>query len=72
MYVILHGENVFCGYRPSGYLMWDKFSFENTTIRPSIFSSELEAVEEGNFIQREHHVAVTIVPIEQWISENKK
>lgn len=72
MFVILHGDNVFCGYSPFTNPMWDKFSFENTTIRPCIFSSEVEAVSEGNFIQQRYSVGVVVIPIEQWISENKK
>lgn len=72
MYVILHGDNVFCGYSPSGLLIWDKFSFENKTVRPSIFSSEVEAVGEGNSIQNNFQVTVLVVPIEHWINDNKK
>jgi hypothetical protein len=72
MYVILHGDNIFCGYRPSGYLIWDKFSYENTTVRPNIFLSEVEAVAEGNSIQTNFHVGVLVIPIEKWIEDNKK
>lgn len=77
MFVILHGNNIFCGYNPSGYtpngyLIWEKFSFENTSVRPLIFLSEIDAVAEGNHIQKEYHVGILVVPIERWIDDNKK
>ena len=75
MFVILHGRTVFCGYS-NGVSLWNKFtnmSIKNV-VQPYVYAYEVDAVAEANSIRQFDKTVknVSVVPIEQWISKNKK
>lgn len=75
MFVVLHGNTVFCGYS-NGVSLWNKFTDMSIkkVIQPYVYANEVDAVAEANSIRQFDKTVknVLVVPIEQWISENKK
>lgn len=72
MFILGDDEMIFGGFSPNGNLIWHRFKKGQTKkIQPEIYTDEANARLTAGHLKVHSNTNVSVIPLEQWISENK-